>query len=43
VGDQWQHLIPLLTEDLETDGSLVTLVDTVDEAVTALASALDDR
>ena len=43
VGDQWQHLIPLLIEDIDTDGSLGTLVDTVDEAVTALASALVDR
>jgi hypothetical protein len=37
VGDQWQHLVPLLTKELNTDGSLVTLVDTVDEAVAALS------
>ena len=43
VGDQWRHLIPLLTEDLETDGSLVTLVDTVDEAVAAIQSTASDR
>lgn len=43
VGDQWQHLVPLLTEELETDGSLVTLVDTVDEAVAAVALTARDR
>lgn len=36
VGGQWRHLVPLLTAELETDGSLVTLVDTVDEAVAAV-------
>jgi len=40
VGEQWQHLVPLLTSDLETDGTLVTLVDTVDEAVQAVASSI---
>jgi len=43
VGDQWQRLVPLLTAELETDGSLVTLVDTVDEAVQVIAWALSDR
>jgi uncharacterized protein (TIGR00730 family) len=43
VGDQWRHLVPLLTAELETDGSLVTLVDTVDEAVVAVSSTVDDR
>ena len=43
VGDQWQHLVPLLTEELETDGSLVTVVDTVDEAVAAVALSARDR
>jgi uncharacterized protein (TIGR00730 family) len=36
VGAQWRRLVPLLTEELETDGSLVTVVDTVDEAVAAV-------
>lgn len=43
VGDQWQRLVPLLTSELETDGSLVTLVDTVDDAVAAVASLLAGR
>lgn len=43
VGKQWKHLIPLLTADLETDGTLVTLVDTADEAVRAVSSTLSDR
>jgi hypothetical protein len=43
VGNQWQHLVPLLTEELDTDGSLVTLVDTVGEAVAAIASTAHDR
>ncbi len=33
VGEQWQRLVPLLTEELRTDGSLVSVVGTVDEAV----------
>ena len=43
VGEQWRRLVPLLTSELETDGTLVTLVDTVDEAVQAVASTLSDR
>lgn len=43
VGEQWQRLVPLLTSELKTDGTLVTLVDTVDEAVQAVASTLSDR
>ena len=43
VGNQWQHLVPLLTEELETDGSLVTLVDTVDEAVAVVALTARNR
>ncbi len=39
VGKQWRHLVPLLTEELRTDGSLVSVVDTVDEAV-QIVSAL---
>jgi uncharacterized protein (TIGR00730 family) len=42
VGDQWQRLVPLLTAELETDGSLVTLVDTVGDAVDAVSSLLLD-
>lgn len=43
VGDQWRRIVPLLTSELETDGSLVTLVTTVDEAVQAIAPTLGDR
>ena len=43
VGDQWRRIVPLLTTELETDGSLVTLVTTVDEAVQAIAPTLGDR
>jgi uncharacterized protein (TIGR00725 family) len=43
VGEQWRRIVPLLTTELETDGSLVTLVGTVDEAVQAVASTLGDR
>ena len=38
VGEQWRRLVPLLTEDLRTDGSLVTLADTVDEAVQSVSA-----
>jgi hypothetical protein len=43
VGHQWQRLVPLLTEELGTDGTLVTLVDTVEEAVQAVAAIRLDR
>ncbi|MEN8234318.1 MAG: LOG family protein [Actinomycetota bacterium] len=43
VGDQWRHLVPLLTDELGTDGSLVTTVDTVDEAVRAITTSLHTR
>jgi uncharacterized protein (TIGR00725 family) len=36
VGERWARIVPLLTEDLATDGGLVTIVLTVDEAVAAL-------
>jgi uncharacterized protein (TIGR00730 family) len=41
VGEQWHRLVPLLTNELRTDGSLVVLVDTVEEAVRAVAAAVD--
>ena len=40
VGEPWATLVPLLTEALHTDGSLVTVVPTVDAAVEAVASRL---
>ena len=40
VGPQWRRLIPLLADDLATDGSLVTVVDTVEAAVAAVIEAL---
>lgn len=43
VGEQWLHLVPLLTKELNTDGSLVTLVDTVEEAVAAIVATAPDR
>jgi hypothetical protein len=41
VGEPWSTLVPLLTESLGTDGSLVTLVPTVEEAVAVVAKQLD--
>ena len=38
VGEPWATLVPLLAEVLATDGSLVTLVATVEEAVDAVAA-----
>ncbi|MFB3098642.1 MAG: hypothetical protein ACE1ZX_01230, partial [Acidimicrobiia bacterium] len=40
VGEPWVTLIPLLTEELQTDGTLVTLVSTVDDAVAAVTARL---
>ncbi|MFQ5948402.1 MAG: LOG family protein [Acidimicrobiia bacterium] len=40
VGPQWRELLPLLAEKLETDGSLITCVDTVEEAVTLVKERL---
>ena len=40
VGQPWLTLIPLLTEELQTDGTLVTLVPTVDDAVAAVTAQL---
>lgn len=40
VGSQWRHLVPLLAEELATDGSIVTVTDTVEEAVDAVVRAL---
>jgi len=40
VGEQWRRLIPLLTNELRTDGSLVILADTVDDAVQAVMGAV---
>ncbi len=36
VGEPWTGLIPLLTERVSTNGDLVMLVETIDEAVTHL-------
>lgn len=38
VGGRWSRLVPVLAEQLETDGSLVTVVGTVDEAVEVVRS-----
>jgi len=43
VGEPWVRLIPLLADELATDGSLVTLVDTVDQAVEAVIAATAAR
>ncbi|MEA2023960.1 MAG: LOG family protein [Actinomycetota bacterium] len=43
VGEQWRHLVPLLTEELRTDGSLVSVVDTVDEAVQIVSTLTPGR
>jgi hypothetical protein len=43
VGEQWRRLVPLLTDELATDGSLVTVVDTVEEAVHVVDEALHSR
>ena len=43
VGHQWRRLVPLLTEELETDGSLVTIVDTVEDAVQAVSAIAHTR
>ena len=40
VGEQWRRLVPLLTDELRTDGSLVILADTVDDAVQAVIAAV---
>lgn len=40
VGAPWADIIPYLTDRLETDGTLVTLVDTVDDAVDGIAALL---
>ncbi len=40
VGEPWATLVPLLAGTLGTDGSLVTLVSTVEEAVEAVAAGL---
>ena len=40
VGATWRQLIPELAESLATDGSLVTIVDTADEAVAEVRAAL---
>ncbi len=40
VGEPWATLVPLLTNALATDGSLVTLVATVEDAVDAVAAGV---
>ena len=42
VGDRWRRIVADLSEDLATDGTLVTCVDDVDEAVAAVSRALGD-
>jgi uncharacterized protein (TIGR00725 family) len=42
VGERWRRIIADLTDDLATDGSLVTCVDNVDAAVAAVSRALGD-
>jgi len=36
VGSQWSDLVPLLTDQVSTDGDLVTCVDSIEEAVQRL-------
>lgn len=40
VGATWQQMLPELTNQLETDGSFVTTVGTVEEAVKTVVAAL---
>jgi uncharacterized protein (TIGR00725 family) len=40
VGPPWRQLIPELATMLDTDGTLVTCVDTVEEAVVALSEVV---
>lgn len=41
VGEPWETLVPLLTDALQTDGSLVTVVATVDAAVETVSERLE--
>ena len=41
VGERWSRIVPSLSEALGTDGGLVTIVDDVDGAVTAVRSMLE--
>ncbi len=43
VGEPWATLVPLLSETLATDGSLVALVPTVDDAVEAISARIGRR
>jgi len=43
VGEPWATLVPLLSETLATDGSLVALVPTVDDAVEAVSARIGRR
>ena len=40
VGATWQQMVPELADQLETDGSFVTTVDTVEQAVETVVAAL---
>jgi len=40
VGDTWERIVPALTEALETDGTLVQCVASVDDAVAGIAARL---
>lgn len=41
VGERWQKLVPHLAEHLSADGSLVSWVETVDEAVRVVTEGLE--
>ncbi len=43
VGERWRSLVPHVAESLSADGSLVTWVETVDEAVHVVAQGLDHQ
>lgn len=43
VGDTWKRVVPDLTSQLSTDGQLVTMVDTVEEAVAMVVASLNQE
>lgn len=43
VGHQWRRLVPFLAEELGTDGTLVTVADTVEEAVQVVTAGSHSR
>ena len=40
VGARWREIVPALVESLDTDGSIVTVVDSADAAVAAVLAGL---